>query len=371
MTSTSLDMNIEVEYEPADEYTDGISYLYNIHNVDFGIVERARQRVEIKKRISHLRVILANGEVISDVEVAEDGTMTGESRHVTFMNTIEEIGSDKLNPTRRPTRYELGFIKVELDNEILQGSKLELTYRFKFYNHSEVDINNEDYYKFGTTAPLYSGDYQIMKNGRNTGRKVDTGQVIKISPSVIVDYLDKDWGYEQSENDAYAWKAITKEELQTLKDQVGRTIPLKDAVFGDSSDINNRVILYTEYLANSAVLPAESRTVDLNVSKQLTTDDDISLNNETEILEIDKWNHSTPTENDNPPGIKGGEIPTMPGDKVPGEPPKESDEAEAPTVIVTPSTGHNYGYSTEIVLGITCFIVLGVGVVLIKKKILK
>lgn len=372
MTSTSLDMNIEVEYDKADEYTEGESYFYNIHNVDFGIAERARQRVEIKKRISHLRVILANGEVVSDVEVAEDGTMTGENRHVTFMKTIEDIGYDKLNPTRRPTRYELGFIKVELDNEILQGSKLELTYRFKFYNRSEVDINNEDYYKFGTTAPLYSGGYTILKENKDTGKKVDEGQVIKISPSVIVDYLDKNWGYEQSENNEYGWKSITQEEFKNLKDQVGRPIPLnEESIFGDSSDINNRVILYTEYLANSAVLPAKDRTVDLKVSKELTTSDDISLNNETEILELDKWDHSTDKEDDNPPGVKGAEIPTMPGDKVPGERPKGSDESEAPPVIVTPSTGNNFGYVMPIVLGIVSFAIVGVGVVFIKRKVLK
>ena len=377
MTSTSLDMNIEVEYDTADEYTDGKSYLYNIHNVDFGIVERARQRVEIKKRISHLRVILANGEVVSDVDVKEDGSMTGENKHVTFMDTKEEIKLDKIDPTHKPTLYELGFIKVELDNEILQGAKIEVTYRFTFYNHSEVDINNDSYYKFGTTAPLNRGDYPLEKEDKDTGRKVQSGEVIKISPSVIVDYLDKNWGYEESKNEKYEWKAITQEEYKALKDIVNRPINIKEDIFGETSDINNRIILYTEYLANSAVMPNSQKTVDLKVSKELTTSDDISLNNETEILELDKWDHKDPDNPDNPdekanpPGIKGSELPTMPGDKIPGAEPKESDESQAPIVIVTPSTGENYGYVIPIVIGIVAFAILGVGIIFIKKVVLK
>lgn len=354
MSSTTLGMNIEVEKdENAKKLSSGESYQYTIKNVDFGIVERARQEIELKKRINHLRVTLANGEVISDVDVEEDGTLKGEKSHVTFMN-----------PTQNGTLFNPGFIKVELDNELLQGSKLEVTYRFTFYNHSEVEIIeynenenrwnvDENYYKFGSSV-MKNGNYILKKDNEEKG-KVEKSKVVTITPSVIVDYLDKDWGYEENKNEY--WTAITKTKYQQDDFIQNKEVPKNIKIFeGNETDINNRIILYTEKLAESKVFPTDDVSVNLDVSKQLTTTDDISLENDTEILELLK------------PG--GREIPSNPGSQSPGKDPVEPDESVAPSVIVTPSTGDNLEYIIPITTGIVALLLLGIGVVIIKKKVL-
>lgn len=366
MKSSTLKMSAEVEYPgKANEYSDGsTTYGYSIDNTDFGIVERARQRIELKKRISHLRITLANGEVISDVDVDEDGkTLTGEKKHVTAMPQ-----------NSNGTILNKGFVKAELDNELLQGSTLEVTYRFKFYNRSEVDIIDtvsnkiyDDtnvgvetadtgalYYRFGST-----GDNAIYNNGKLTGetqRKPAT-QIVTITPNMIVDYLDKDWGYEESKNKDYGWTAITKENYkENLKDNEGKYIPKNIAIFGADSEINNKIIIYTEYLKQKNILPASEEIVDLNVSKKLTTTDEIELDNDTEVLKLTK------------PG--GGKIPPKPGNYIPGKTPGEPDESVAQTVIITPSTGANLEYVVPVTIGVIALITLGVGVVIIKKKVL-
>ena len=116
-------------------------------------------------------------------------------------------------------------------------------------------------------------------------------------------------------------------------------------------------MLYTEELAQSDLKPTESATVMLNVSKMLTTSQDIELGNETEIVKVDK------------PGGPG--LTSTPGNYVPGTGPDvEGDDGMAEVVIVTPSTGENLNYIIPTVIIVTAFVVLGVGIIFIKKKVL-
>lgn len=351
MDSTTLPMNIGVEYEDVYTASSGDEYTYEISNIDFGIVKRAVQQGEIKKRVSHLRVTLANGEVVSDVDVADDAnrTLTGEKSHVTAMG-----------PTNRGTQsYNPGFIKVELDNELIQGAKIEVTYEFKFNNISEVDVMNSNYYKFGGSV-MNEGNYELHGSDGKTIGKVKEDEVVYLTSNVIIDYLDKDWGYEANKNSD--WTAISKDEVNINGNQYtinvnNEQIPISSEVFGDTSDINNKIILYTTALKDQKVLPGISKDVKLNVSKTLTTSDEISLDNDTEILKLTK------------PG--GSKIPPVPGNYVPGtSTPIDTDEDRSETVIVTPSTGDNLAYVLPITLGIGLLVILGTGVILIKKKVL-
>ena len=356
MTSTTLKMSIEVENENIQGQTEG---KYDVNNIDFGIVERARQRIQLKKYISHLRLTVGDS-VISDITLDESGNHAeGESKYVTYMG-----------PTQNTNTYNPGFVKVELDNELLQGSKLEVTYTIKFENLSEVDINNASYYNHGSTASG-GGTYRLKKletggNIKETNSYWNESQVMKIRPSVIVDYLDRDWGYEADNNSD--WKAITKEEYQNndgtiFKNSEGHALPKADDVL-KANEINNRNILYTERLFNEEVLPGSATNVNLKVGKLLTTTDEIELHNDTELLEINKTGGSEILEN------KQDREQTNPGNNPPGNPPRESDEAEAQTAMVTPSTGKNLGYVVPITIGIVTLTILGVGVIIIKKKVL-
>lgn len=57
------------------------------------------------------------------------------------------------------------------------------------------------------------------------------------------------------------------------------------------------------------------------------------------------------------------------GNYVPGEGPTESDDSMAETTIVTPATGENRDYILPIIIGATALIILGAGVIIIKKKV--
>ncbi len=312
MDSTTPTMGIGVEYDTVTSASSGDKYVYKINNVDFGIVERARQQIDLRKRVKTMKVTLANGQVITDLEIDEEGKITGLKDGVIYMGP-----SNNKDPKN-------GFVKLEMDNELIEGSKLEVTYEIKAINNSELDYATEEYYQYGIAG----------------------GDVLTIIPSAVIDYLDKDWGYEPEANKG--WEIKTVEELHDL---------VAEIVYNDEETaIEEKTILYTENL-KAPLKPTETKDTTLNVSKILTTAGDISLNNETEIIKLEK-----------PHG--GADVPSTPGNFVPGKDPKEPDESMSETVIITPNTGADRNFIIPISIGLVALVILGTGVVFIKKKIL-
>lgn len=313
MDSTTPTMDIGVEYENTYTASAGDKYIYQISNVDFGIVERARQDLALTKRVSTMKVTLANGQTVADITIDENGEITGQKTHLVYM-----APSSTADPKN-------GLLKIELDNELIEGAKIEVGYEIKASNNSELDYLSENFYKYGTIG----------------------GNLVKITPSAIIDYLDNDWAFDDEINQE--WQVKTLDEIKGS---------LAEVVYNnETSAINEKIILYTESLKEEQLEPTKSASVMLNVSKLLSNSEEISLDNETEITKVDKTG--------------GSDLVSIPGNYVPGTGNTETDDSMSETVIVTPSTGDNQNYILLISIGIATLVILGVGVVLIKKKALK
>ena len=315
MDSTTPTMGISVEYTTTttiEPTTDKFkSPDFKIKNIDFGIVERARQDLALRNRVNTFKVTLANGQVIADMTIDEKGNITGERNHVTYMGPSSSTGN--------------GFVKLELDNELIQGATVEVEYEIKVTNNSELDYVSEDFYKYG----------------------IKSGNEVTITPTSIIDYLDKNWGFEAEKNKEWTVKSL---------DEI-KNIVAKEVYENEDSTIADKTILYTESLKDEKLKPTESAKVNSNVSKVLSNSDEISLDNESEITELTKDGGSKPI--------------STPGNYIPGqEETKESDESIAETVIVTPSTGANLGFIVPVMIGVIALVILGAGVVIIKKKTL-
>ena len=312
MNSTTPTMGIGVEYESVYTASSGDRYTYEINNVDFGIVERARQKLGMTKRVKTAKVTLANGQVIIDATIDENGNITGEKDHLTHMGPSE---------TAVPAN---GYVRIELDNELIQGAILEVGYEVKATNLSEMDYLSENYYKYG----------------------IIEGDVVTITPTAVIDYLDRDWAFDETNNPDWQIKS-----LDEIKDLVAEVV-----YNNENSTINAKTILYTEKLKQYNLKPTEAASVDLLVSRMLATSDEISIDNETEVAVLDKTGGAKPDE--------------TPGNYIPGSGHTEIDDNMAETVLVTPATGENLNIIIPIVVGVTALVILGVGIFLIKKRAL-
>ena len=307
MDSKTPAMSFSVEYDTTitDGNDDKVEFI--VRNVDFGIVERAKQLMDISKRVSAFKITLANGQVLMDAEVTEDGKLKGSHSNLSYMG-----------PTNTNGINVNGILRAELDSELIEGAKVEVTYEIKVTNVSEKDYDSPNYYLYGN------------KKG---------AQLIKNSVTGVIDYLDgkivfvPDDTWEKKEN--------------TFIEEVNASEK------GNTDYLNSIKAYYTSKLQKD-LAPGESNKITLSASKLLTSSEDNTFDNKTEIVDVTR---------------KDGDITGTPV-KVTWNNGKfffDTDNAEK-TVII-PSTGENRNYVLPTVIGIIAVAIVGVGVFFIKKYV--
>lgn len=344
MESTTPVMNIRIEntdqtnsgllsdYASTSSGIQVLSDAYIINNVDFGIAERAKQKVEITKRVKHIKLQLENESIVSEAEFKYNdkgeliATDNSSAQYMTYVGVIDKM---------QKNNEQNGFIKIELDNELIQGATLEVEYEILFNNKSERDYASEKYYKFGIS---------------------DENDLIKIKPSTIIDYLDEDWSFTTNQNGT--WEAVNSYE-DLMRTYNGNAILNQEKIFKTPNEYNKktsgRIVLINNGYDDKEIAPDNNLAIPLKVSKILTTTDDIELENDTEIVKMEI--------------PKGGRpMKDIPGKYYPGASLTVlSDKAEK--VIITPSTGKDLNFVLPIAVGVIALITLGAGVILIKKKV--
>ncbi len=347
MNSTTPTMGITVEITDTNTTSFDDKFIpqgYNIKNIDFGIVERPRQSLDISKKVKTFKVTLANGQVIVDAKVNDNGKLDGQTNHLTYM-----APSSNVSPKN-------GYVKLELDNELIQGATVQIGYEIKVSNNSELDYSNEDYYKYGT----------IKDN------------LVKVRPTGVYDYLDSTMVMDETANNGN-WEVVDKSSYD--KTYTGDTITEKYFKEGKTTDEEGNTIykwetssqiyetIYTEWstantekirdvkLQDKTILhnadlegemkPGDSKVVELHTSKVLANSDEINLNNDAEIIDT--------------------KIITETGRKITPKVSKLYDRAEE--VIVTPNTGEDKNFVIPTIVCTVALVILGLGVVLIKKKV--
>lgn len=356
----------------ADEQNNKLTF--KIPYVDFGITERARQQMDISKKVKTVKITLANGQTIVDAEVEEVKDNEGnpvrdEKGNIKYQLVGETVrGLTYMGPSKDNIPKN-GYLKAEIDSELIQGSTIEIGYEIEVKNNSEVDYDSLNYYKYGFKE----------------------GDIISITPAGVYDYLDKSMVIDKENEENSEW--ITMEQKQyedaikeyetektTIENYFSYIKNLKiqnENGKEETIDITGYTSSYEEYylkitewqkeeiktarqkrLADKTILhnaqleneltPGRSNTASIYVTKVLANNDEIDLNNAVEITKIERTQKT--------------------GRKVTPINSKFYDEGE--TVTVTPATGENRNYTEMIILVISSSILLGVGIVVIKKKVL-
>lgn len=305
MDSKTPTMEFSVEYDTVitDGNDDKLEFITK--NVDFGIVERARQQLNMSKKVKTFKVTLPNGQVLIDATVSDDGkTLSGEHNYTTI---------------QAPTADFTGYVKGEMDSELIEGSTLEVVYEIKVTNNSESDYMSEDFYKFGT----------------------QTGNVVTISPSKIADYLDSKYTFNQQNG----WTQGSASDIQSSSI--------------DEDVRNGRAIAISNQLESKQLAPTESASVELTATKLLATSDDLTFDNSAEVLENTKPNGDS-NHTGTPIVLNDVNLALV-----------SWPHSSAQQVMIVPSTGGNQNYTLPIVIGIVALVVLGVGIFFIRKITLR
>ena len=229
-----------------------------------------------------------------------------------------------------------GFILND-KGEIMQGAKLEITYDIIADTmDSEVDYKTEDYYIYGIPSS-------------------NIDDIIAPGIERLFDYLSNEISYDETNqtNIDSGWENIRNESMFETLVEDGY---LSQEAFDAIKEYNQ--VLSTNAFADMKI---ERRVEHLEVSKVLSnTADDLIFDNDLEV-NILTGRRTTKEDDDDEY--------TIPGDYVPSNGPTGGDD-DYRYVTVTPPTGENQNYMPYIILGISAFIILGTGIIFIKKKVL-
>ena len=272
-----------------------------------------------------------------------------------------------------PSLNSNGMLKIELDNELIQGANITIDYIISVENRSEKDFVSRDFYTYGIQAgeevqitPV--GVYDYLDN--ELAATQVNGWIIKskeeysteVGPLTITEFRNKVSSIETSTetetnengtsittNTSYMerernYYEMEQSRLETWYSEVQETRQEK---------MSDKIILYNAELTKP-LKAGEKNEVSLQTSKILTNSDEIDLNNEAEITNITR---------------NGGSTPNVIRDRYVVENLNLWHKAE--TVTITTPTGENRDYAMMISIGISTLAILGAGIILIKKKILQ
>lgn len=285
-----------------------------IKNIDFGLIERPKQQLKLEKHIKQVRITLANGVILVDAKV-EKGP---DGKYQLAEKTPYTVYLPKSNVSQ-------GAVKIEVDQELMEGAKLDVIYEITINNVSELDYVSEKYYKFG----------------------IGKENPVRLTASII-DYLDDNLIMTDKET-ADKWNKLNLEEKKELFENGSLDKNLQEYV--------EKLKSVQTHINEKPLKAGEQTKVELETSKLLSKNDEIIIGNDTEVIEIDKT---------------GGKPPEpIPGNFNPGtNEPKEPDKDTSEEIIILPPTGGNNNI-TYIMLGISTLGILTAGIILIKRFVLK
>lgn len=259
-TATTAKFCAPIKWAGNTSATKDEQYGVGIQNMNLGLAERPRSELKINKTIDHITLTTSDGR------------------------TLIDGNQDTIKSTSWTTRY----VQAIVDENLIYGSTLKITYKYEVENIGEVD-----YLSNGRVA--YNRDGTIVANNTNR-RYYDYGDLqgqqakTKTYVEKIIDYVDNQLMYDENmqSNPENAekinkddWHVATEEELNMLGE---------DAKEG-AKDINTKLI--TENL-NKELEPGEKTDpIYLTLSKVLSSGEDkdkneLVYNNYVEIIK--SWN---------------------------------------------------------------------------------
>ena len=256
-----------------------------------------------------------------------------------------------------------------MDSELIQGATAQIEYEIQVANNGEKDYHCKNYYLFGTCreeSELIKMKPQVFDYLDNTIKLDDDNQgdwteITKTTYQGETKYGETDpkvidTGIEQ------AYKTMTKSNDGNGNEIVQWEIGQKSITNlfsewyekkGTIENIRNvkldhKTILKNEKLNQELEPGKTSEAISLYAKKILSNSDEIDLNNDAEIAEITRSKET-------------GRIPKVVTSHV-------YDRGEM--VTVTPPTGENKNNIIPIIIGVTSLIILGAGIIIIRKKVL-
>ncbi len=320
---------------------------YTLANIDLGLTERPKAQLEIDKSIANLKVTLANNSVLFDVNKAGDNVIWKDHTEYNLASKKDSQGKyeeyygkdgknrysyrEKVNDL--VNKSDKGLIQLTMDEELMHGATIEITYKVKVTNVGEVDYKGQKYY--------YLGD----SSGAN---------VVTTMANQVVDYVANNLQFVANQKWAVIQNTalIPSQGADTATNLVNRRL-------------DNQVKQYNNIIQTTDVLTKELRPGEATDEKALVLTQLISTENKSDDLTYKNMVEIVKTSNTvgrrMAYSVVGNQDPTATDAS-------EVDSSMAEKVIILPPFGDTHIFY---ILGAVIAIILIGGIAFIIRKVVK
>lgn len=241
MEANTPKMKLEIEYarttteyiDPNDKDKVAESMNYQVNNIDFGIAERPRSELTLTKKVKHIKVTTSDGQILFDTNQKTSNLAWNEDSKI---------------------------IQATIDNNLIHGSTIEITYEMIVKNTGERD---------------YLKDGKVDKSFYDTGKESEGAELVKTKAELVVDYIANNLYLDTNKNSN--WKTDGQ------KDEV------KNIVSGEVKLDKQNIVATTESL-NAELEPGQGTSTPMVLTKVMAQNSDDSdnlvYNNIAEIIKI-------------------------------------------------------------------------------------
>ena len=183
--SGTIDVNFEYDRTFSDTSNDGGNNIgssnydkcgyYVLGNLDLGLEQRPKAQLKVTKQITNVKVTLANGSTLFDASNKATNVLWiphdahGQDKANTYKTNDNYINNIIKTPIVRQQSTNKGKVQLTMDEELMHGSTLQITYAITVANIGEADYNEDQFY--------YTG---IVGN---------PDSIVKTNPRMLVDYV--------------------------------------------------------------------------------------------------------------------------------------------------------------------------------------
>ena len=352
--------NGSTEYQYGNDYNGK----YTLNNVDFGLTERPKAQLELGKKITNVKITLANGNILFDAndkmtdliwtrgeayDLNKVGIKDNKYQEFYGLNNHRytyrtnagkaEFSVNGLVADKYKNSGNNGLIVATMDEELMQGANITISYLLTVTNVGEADYEGQDFYYKGT----------------------GTDKIVTTRADVVADYVANNLNFKTNNNDGTGWKVV---------DNVITTLGLHSSLATNVAKFND--VISTGNLAKDEngdqgyIAPKgnekglkDSKTVGLVLTQLINPEnssDDKTYDNIAEITTI-----SNTVGRRMAYSIQGNQDPT--------KTPEEVDSIKSERVTILPPFGIG-NIVVYIAIAVSILVILVGGIIFIKKKVL-
>lgn len=349
MTAETGKIDIELEYnrQSTGDNKNNNQTSYSINNVDLGLEERPKAQLAIDKQVTNVKLILADGSVLFDAKQTASNVLWQDHKKYDTGYSGNFMDSSKfgtISNIRQQHASKFGLIQLSMDEELMHGATIKISYQITVTNVGEVDYKEDSFYY--------------------TGQIANTNNIVTTTANQLVDYVANNLQFYVADNSSF--EVIKSDKLLSdglINTALKNNIEKFNTIITTSANSNIAKTalvpsLYKEKVNRNAI---DSVSDDLILTQLITSENDTDDLTYRNIVEIVKTSNMVGRKNEY----------SVVGNQNPAEDPQEIDTDRAEIVRILPPFGDAGIYYIIAAIVIATVGIIVIGVIFIKKKILK